>query len=159
MIFVFSATGNSMHVARRIANATEDYIVDIADCLRSESFEFQTSANERVGFVFPTYFLALRAGCICVSSDNIRNIPRSIRRPSAAVAERAHRHYKSHKYRIGENGRHMDAYVQCIRCPAQPPHRTTCRSRNRRNSIRNSHPERTSHVGPADSSMAGATIP
>ena len=59
MIFVFSATGNSMHVARRIANATEDYIVDIADCLRSESFEFQTSANERVGFVFPTYFLGL----------------------------------------------------------------------------------------------------
>ena len=55
MIFYFSATGNSKYVATRLAQATNDTIVSIVECLKTGSFEFDINENERIGFVTPTY--------------------------------------------------------------------------------------------------------
>lgn len=54
MIFYFSATGNSKYVADRIAAATGDKTVSIADCCKSEDFSFG-EADKTVGVVSPTY--------------------------------------------------------------------------------------------------------
>ena len=54
MIFYFSATGNSKYVADRIAAATGDKTVSIADCCKSDSFSFD-KPDKTVGVVSPTY--------------------------------------------------------------------------------------------------------
>ncbi len=54
MIFYFSATGNSKYVARRIAAATGDKAISIADCRKSRGFSFDES-DKTVGIVSPTY--------------------------------------------------------------------------------------------------------
>ena len=54
MIFYFSATGNSQYVADRIAAATGDKTVSIADSCKSGSFSFD-EADNTVGIVSPTY--------------------------------------------------------------------------------------------------------
>jgi len=59
MIFYFSATGNCRHVAGRIAEATGEEMVPITDCLKNQRFTFDPTADERIGFVTPTYFLGL----------------------------------------------------------------------------------------------------
>lgn len=53
MIFYFSATGNSKEVAEKIAERTDTKAVSVTDCLKNNSFDFET--NEIVGFVTPTY--------------------------------------------------------------------------------------------------------
>lgn len=59
MIFYFSATGNSRHVARRISEKTGDRIISVTDCLKSGSFDFEIEAGENIGFITPTYSLGL----------------------------------------------------------------------------------------------------
>ena len=59
MVFYFSGTGNSRHVARRIAQATGDKAISMARCLREETFTFSLSRNERIGLVAPVYFWGL----------------------------------------------------------------------------------------------------
>ena len=59
MIFYFSATGNSRYVARRLAEATDDRLVSVPELLREGRTEFTVRPEERVGFVFPTYFWGL----------------------------------------------------------------------------------------------------
>lgn len=59
MIFFFSATGNSKHVARRIAEKTGDEIISITDCLKNGKFDFTVEKSENIGFVMPTYTLGL----------------------------------------------------------------------------------------------------
>lgn len=59
MIFYFSATGNSEHVAKRIAESIGDRAIPISDCLKSERFNFITQPNEKTGFVCPVYNLGL----------------------------------------------------------------------------------------------------
>ena len=54
MIFYFSATGNSKYVADRIAAATGDKTVSIADCCKSDCFSYDES-DKTVGVVSPTY--------------------------------------------------------------------------------------------------------
>ncbi len=49
MIFYFSATGNNKYLAERIAAATGDDLISIAECVKSG----------RYGFVTPTYFWGL----------------------------------------------------------------------------------------------------
>lgn len=55
MILYFSATGNCKYVATRIAAATEDQIISIADCARDDHYAFSLKKGERLGIVTPTY--------------------------------------------------------------------------------------------------------
>jgi len=59
MIFYFSATGNSKYVANRLAEATNDIIMPITDCLKENRFDFVMKVDENIGFVTPTYFWGL----------------------------------------------------------------------------------------------------
>ena len=56
MILYFSATGNSRHVAERIAMATGDSILSIVDCIRQNRYQFE---DETIGVVAPTYYHGL----------------------------------------------------------------------------------------------------
>lgn len=53
VIFYFSATGNSEHVARRIAAATGDDVCSIAECVKEGGCRFPASGA--IGIVSPTY--------------------------------------------------------------------------------------------------------
>lgn len=55
MIFYFSATGNSKHVARLIGEKTGERIISITDCLKKGEFEFSAADGEIIGIVTPTY--------------------------------------------------------------------------------------------------------
>lgn len=59
MIFYFSATGNSKYAAERIAAAGEDHLISLRDAVRSRSYRYDVSREERIGFVFPVYFWGL----------------------------------------------------------------------------------------------------
>lgn len=59
MIFFFSATGNSKYVATRLAEATNDTIISITECVKDGRFAFSAKAGENIGFVAPTYFCGL----------------------------------------------------------------------------------------------------
>ena len=59
MIFYFSATGNSRHVAEKIAESLGDRAIPIADCLKGERFNFISQPGEKIGFVCPVYNLGL----------------------------------------------------------------------------------------------------
>ncbi len=59
MIFYFSATGNSRHAAKRIADATGDRAVSITDCLKNGMFNFIAEKGETIGFVSPVYNFGL----------------------------------------------------------------------------------------------------
>ena len=56
MVFYFSGTGNSRYVARRLAEGLGDQIYSMSDCLQQQSLSFTLADDERLGFVFPTYF-------------------------------------------------------------------------------------------------------
>lgn len=58
MIFVFSGTGNSYSVAKRISDATGVKMVDTAAAVRYKRFGYD-AAGEDVGFVFPVYYYGL----------------------------------------------------------------------------------------------------
>ncbi len=59
MVFYFSATGNSRHVAQRLAAATGDQCTDIAALTHGEAHIAALAPGERLGFVFPVYFWGL----------------------------------------------------------------------------------------------------
>lgn len=59
MVFYFSGTGNSKHVAQCLAKATGERCISIADCMRRNEFSFSLCKEERVGFVTPVYFWGL----------------------------------------------------------------------------------------------------
>lgn len=59
MIFYFSATGNSKYVASRIAEASEDKIISITECVQTGNYIFPVKENEKVGIVAPVYFWGL----------------------------------------------------------------------------------------------------
>ena len=54
MIFYFSATGNSRHIARRIAASLGDEVLSITELVRSGSFSFD-GEYEALGIISPTY--------------------------------------------------------------------------------------------------------
>lgn len=58
-VFYFSGTGNSRHVARRVAVAIGVRCVAMDDCLRSGRLRFPIGEDALVGFVFPVYFWGL----------------------------------------------------------------------------------------------------
>lgn len=55
MVLYFSATGNSEYVASRIAEATNDDLINITKCLKDSVLEFDLYKGERIGIVVPTY--------------------------------------------------------------------------------------------------------
>ena len=59
MIFYFSATGNSRHVAQKIADSIGDKAISITDCLKNNKFSFSAKENEKIGFVCPVYNVGL----------------------------------------------------------------------------------------------------
>ena len=60
MILYFSATGNSAYVANRIAAATDDIAVSVANCYKKQAFSFDAE-YEMLGIVSPTYSFGLPA--------------------------------------------------------------------------------------------------
>lgn len=59
MIFYFSGTGNSKHVALCLAHATGEKCFSMTECMNQEEFIFSLNKNERIGFVTPVYFWGL----------------------------------------------------------------------------------------------------
>ncbi len=59
MIFYFSATGNSKHVADKIAEKTGEQLVSMADCVKKMQFDFKLKKGERIGFVYPIYYWSI----------------------------------------------------------------------------------------------------
>lgn len=60
LIFTFSATGNSLHVAQRVAETLHAQVNEIDKCLEQKNLTFNiTSKNISIGFVFPVYFWGL----------------------------------------------------------------------------------------------------
>ena len=55
MIFYFTATGNSLYAAEKLAAATNDRLVSISKALRDEQFDFDVTGDEYLGFVVPTF--------------------------------------------------------------------------------------------------------
>ena len=60
LIFTFSATGNSLHVAQCVAETLHAQVNEIDKCLEQKNLTFNiTSKNISIGFVFPVYFWGL----------------------------------------------------------------------------------------------------
>jgi ferredoxin/flavodoxin len=55
MIFYFTATGNSLYAANRVAEATKDSLVSIGRALRDGLFEYDITGEEYLGFIVPTF--------------------------------------------------------------------------------------------------------
>lgn len=56
MIFYFTGTGNSYHVAKILHQATNEPLIDMAEAMKQKKYEFDRTPEERVGFVFPVYY-------------------------------------------------------------------------------------------------------
>lgn len=56
MIFYFSATGNSLHVARTLQRSFPGELQDMARCLREDKRRFTLEEGEKTFLVFPLYF-------------------------------------------------------------------------------------------------------
>lgn len=59
MIFYFSATGNSRHAAKRIADTTSNTVISISECLKNGTFDFTADDGETIGFISPVYNFGL----------------------------------------------------------------------------------------------------
>ncbi|WP_273163992.1 EFR1 family ferrodoxin [Bacteroides fluxus] len=55
MILYFTGTGNSRWVAERLAEATHDTILSIADCLKQKVMPEELAGTEKIGLVFPVH--------------------------------------------------------------------------------------------------------
>ncbi|MCQ2525061.1 MAG: EFR1 family ferrodoxin [Lachnospiraceae bacterium] len=55
MIFYFTGTGNSLYVAKRILG-NDEKLINIADAINNNEFEYSIGNGESVGFIFPVYF-------------------------------------------------------------------------------------------------------
>ena len=55
MIFYFSGTGNSKHVAEQLAAMLGERLVAIGEAVADATYTFALAEGERVGWVFPTY--------------------------------------------------------------------------------------------------------
>lgn len=55
MIFYFTGTGNSLDIARKIAENTGDELVSMGDALKTDALSYALDNGENLGFVFPTH--------------------------------------------------------------------------------------------------------
>ena len=61
MIFYFSGTGNSRYVAEKIANATQERLVNMTRSEMGKNAEYILQDGENLGFVFPIYWWGMPA--------------------------------------------------------------------------------------------------
>lgn len=59
MIFYFSGTGNSKHVAEKIANSTCERMVYMSRNTILKNATYQIHKDEKIGFIFPVYWYTL----------------------------------------------------------------------------------------------------
>ena len=59
MLFFFTGTGNSLFVARTVAEAVNEPLQQIAACRENEKISYVLEPGETIGFVFPVYFYTL----------------------------------------------------------------------------------------------------
>lgn len=59
MILYFSATGNSLHVAREIAKQTGDALYKVDGCLKEGRLHFDLKEGEALGIICPTFHWGL----------------------------------------------------------------------------------------------------
>jgi len=59
MIFCFSGTGNSFYVAQKLQETEEGELINMANALSRNRFKYEVKKDEKIGFVFPVYFLGL----------------------------------------------------------------------------------------------------
>lgn len=59
MIFYFSGTGNSKHIADKITNSTGERLVYISESIIEKNETYEIGENERIGFVFPVYWYCM----------------------------------------------------------------------------------------------------
>ena len=55
MIFYFTATGNSLYAAEKIAAETNDRLISIGQSMRDGQFDFDITGDAYLGFVVPTF--------------------------------------------------------------------------------------------------------
>ena len=76
MIFYFTGTGNSLYVAQKLHENEEGELIDMADALSKNQFEYKIKGDEKIGFVFPVYFYGLPTivsefiGQLAIESDS-----------------------------------------------------------------------------------------
>ncbi len=56
MIFYFTGTGNSYHVAKEMALITKEKLVNMGSPMEFKKDEYELQPGERIGFVFPVYY-------------------------------------------------------------------------------------------------------
>jgi flavodoxin/NAD-dependent dihydropyrimidine dehydrogenase PreA subunit len=59
MIFYFSGTGNSKHVAQKVAKETGDRLIYMTKSKLKEGITYEIGKQETIGFVFPVYWYTL----------------------------------------------------------------------------------------------------
>lgn len=59
MIFYFSGTGNSKHVAEKISYYTDERLVYISEDTMTNNELYKIEGNEKIGFVFPIYWYSI----------------------------------------------------------------------------------------------------
>ncbi len=59
MIFYFSGTGNSKHIADKIAKRTGERLVFISKNTIEKDETYEIGENERIGFIFPIYWYCM----------------------------------------------------------------------------------------------------
>ena len=59
MIFCFSGTGNSLHVAEMIAEEIQEQIIMITEIQRQQKKKYTLKEHEKIGFIFPIYWCGM----------------------------------------------------------------------------------------------------
>ncbi|MBP3725729.1 MAG: ferredoxin family protein [Bacteroidaceae bacterium] len=55
MIFYFSATGNTLWAAMQLSEGTQDSMVDMAEAVRQQRYDYVLAPDERIGLCFPVH--------------------------------------------------------------------------------------------------------
>lgn len=69
MIFYFTGTGNSLFAAKRLLSEGEK-LINIAEAMANNEYDYTVQDDEKVGFVFPVYFYTLPS----IVADFITNL-------------------------------------------------------------------------------------
>ncbi|OPJ65237.1 EFR1 family ferrodoxin [Clostridium oryzae] len=59
MIFYFSGTGNSKHIAEKISNSTGERLIYMSENTIVKNEIYEVDKDEKIGFVFPTYWYSV----------------------------------------------------------------------------------------------------
>lgn len=59
MIFYFSGTGNSKHIAEKISNYTDERLVYMSENIMAKNETYEIDKDEKIGFIFPVYWYCI----------------------------------------------------------------------------------------------------